>query len=186
MAGLERPASAKASAQMGKLRPGHGSQAQSPTGSSSNRPTSMSAPPSLPPFHPPAPDAPCLPPGRGWGGLAHLHIQEHLLKGVDEALNLLVLYGQRRDDLPKSLLPPWEAHTRARTHMHGRSAPPPGPAPPPGAPRHALHGSTGDVGPPCQWAWASATRQALGQAPPRVPSPSRWAPRAPPLYRGAN
>lgn len=92
----QQPGLAKAHAQMGKLRPGHGGQAQSYTVISSNRLAHRAAP-SLPSITCP-----------------HLHVQQHLLEGVDETLNLFVLHSQRGDDLPQSLLPSGKsAHTPA-------------------------------------------------------------------------
>lgn len=93
----ERPGLAEAHAWMGKLRPRHGSWAHSSTSINGNRLAHRAAPPSLPPTSP------------------HLHVQQHLLEGVDKTLNLFILHSQCGDDLPQSLLPPPQVHTLRAT-----------------------------------------------------------------------
>lgn len=85
---------------------------------------------------PGAPPQPPWTPPRGQGERrGYLHVLQHLLEGVDEVLDLLILHGQRGDDLPQRLLPPPPAP----------SAPGPPPAP--------HFGAVFSVCPPPQCGW---------------------------------
>ena len=71
---------------------------------------------------------------RGWGGadgaLRYLHILQHLLEGVDEVLDLLILHSQSGDDLPQRLLPAGGAQRQCPPGSPLSSAPPRAPSAP--------------------------------------------------------
>lgn len=71
---------------------------------------------------------------QGWGGadgaLRYLHILQHLLEGVDEVLDLLILHSQSGDDLPQRLLPAGGAQRQCPPGSPLSSAPPRAPSAP--------------------------------------------------------